>query len=62
MGHGLHVADPVFRSYSESSKVRELARSLGWVAPVLPQSMYIFKQPKIGGEVTAHQVVWCSAH
>eukprot|EP00037_Helgoeca_nana_P006178 m.57313 g.57313 ORF g.57313 m.57313 type:complete len:317 (-) comp17073_c0_seq1:285-1235(-) len=55
VGHGLHVLDPVFREYSSSEKVLQLAQSLGWVAPVLPQSMYIFKQPKIGGEVTSHQ-------
>lgn len=55
VGHGLHVADDVFRTYSKSQKVHDLVRSLGWVDPVLPQSMYIFKQPGIGGEVTSHQ-------
>merc|ERR1712025_743925 len=55
VGHGLHIADPVFKAYSSSAKVRTLARELGWKAPVLPQSMYIFKQPSIGGEVTSHQ-------
>jgi phytanoyl-CoA hydroxylase len=28
---------------------------LGFVQPLLLQSMYIFKQPTIGGEVTCHQ-------
>jgi len=55
IGHGLHVTDPVFKTYSESEKVAKLVRELGWEAPVLPQSMYILKNPKIGGEVTAHQ-------
>ncbi|GBG31552.1 Phytanoyl-CoA dioxygenase domain-containing protein 1 [Hondaea fermentalgiana] len=55
IGHGLHVLDPVFRAYAESDKVCKLVRELGWEAPVLPQSMYILKNPKIGGEVTAHQ-------
>jgi len=55
VGHGLHVADEVFKEYSGSPKVTALARRLGWAAPVLPQSMYIFKQPRIGGEVTSHQ-------
>mmetsp|Transcript_38832 Transcript_38832/g.86771 ORF Transcript_38832/g.86771 Transcript_38832/m.86771 type:complete len:396 (+) Transcript_38832:71-1258(+) len=55
VGHGLHVVDLVFRAYAESPKVGALVRSLGWVDPVLPQSMFIFKQPKIGGEVTPHQ-------
>lgn len=55
VGHGLHVEDTVFREYSQSDKVKDLVNALGWVDPVLPQSMYIFKQPKIGGEVTSHQ-------
>jgi len=55
VGHGLHVADEVFRKYSHSDKVLDLVEELGWKDPVLPQSMYIFKQPGIGGEVTSHQ-------
>ena len=55
VGHGLHLADPTFRKYAQSVKVAALARALGWTDPVLPQSMYIFKQPRIGGEVTSHQ-------
>lgn len=55
VGHGLHVADEIFKDYSTSAKVSELVAELGWKDPVLPQSMYIFKQPDIGGEVTAHQ-------
>eukprot|EP00501_MAST-03F_sp_TOSAG23-6_P001967 GSMAST32.ASY1.ANO1.2051.1 assembled CDS len=54
-GHGLHLADPIFRRYSFSPKIATLTRALGWIDPVLPQSMYIFKQPQIGGEVTSHQ-------
>jgi len=54
-GHALHFLDPVFTAYSQSPKVKELVRSLGYRDPVLPQSMYIFKQGKIGGEVTSHQ-------
>eukprot|EP00434_Breviolum_minutum_P010261 symbB.v1.2.009055.t1/scaffold569.1/size186053/24 len=45
VGHGLHVLDPI----------AELVEELGWKDPVLPQSMYIFKQPLVGGEVTSHQ-------
>lgn len=55
VGHGLHLCDKVFEEYSQSSKVSELVAELGWKDPVLPQSMYIFKQPTIGGEVTSHQ-------
>ena len=56
VGHGLHVQDSVFKEYTESSKVAEVAHALGWTSPEVPQSMYIFKQPGIGGEVTPHQV------
>eukprot|EP00039_Didymoeca_costata_P009533 m.126517 g.126517 ORF g.126517 m.126517 type:complete len:311 (-) comp14518_c0_seq3:118-1050(-) len=55
VGHGLHVVEDVFREYSFSEKVKNLVKDLGWKDPVLPQSMYIFKQPGIGGEVTPHQ-------
>lgn len=55
VGHGLHCVDEVFKAYSFSSKVMDLVEELGWKKPVLPQSMYIFKQPEIGGEVTSHQ-------
>lgn len=55
VGHGLHVADSVFEGYAHSPKVAALTASLGWRSPVVPQSMYIFKQPSIGGEVTPHQ-------
>ena len=55
VGHGLHVQDPVFRKYSTSAKIAALTRALGWMDPVLPQSMYIFKQPHDGAEVTSHQ-------
>ena len=55
VGHGLHVADPLFREYSQSKRVARLVQALGWKDPVLPQSMYIFKQPFDGDEVTSHQ-------
>jgi len=55
VGHGLHLDVPQFGPYSTSDKVGNLARSLGWNDPVIPQSMYIFKQPRIGGEITSHQ-------
>jgi len=55
VGHGLHVADDAFREYSNSDKVANLVGQLGYKDAVVPQSMYIFKQPVIGGEVTSHQ-------
>ena len=54
VGHDLHSKDPVFAKYSTSPRVAALTRALGWVDPVLPQSMYIFKQANGGDEVTSH--------
>ncbi|XP_014445445.1 phytanoyl-CoA dioxygenase domain-containing protein 1 isoform X7 [Tupaia chinensis] len=51
----LHAHDAVFRRVTHSPKVQALARSLGLQRPVVVQSMYIFKQPHIGGEVSPHQ-------
>ena len=44
-----------FFEYTSSSKLRELVLSLGYRDPVVPQSMYIFKNPKVGGAVHSHQ-------
>ena len=55
IGHAMHVQNDVFRKYSFSDKVKNLVAALGYQDPVLPQSMYIFKQPGIGGAVTSHQ-------
>lgn len=55
IGHALHDLDPVFNRFSRTPKLRELVDDLGIDDPLLLQSMYIFKQPNIGGEVTCHQ-------
>ncbi|XP_067398169.1 phytanoyl-CoA dioxygenase domain-containing protein 1 isoform X2 [Emydura macquarii macquarii] len=55
IGHALHAHDPVFKQITHSSKMQELGRKLGLEKPVVVQSMYIFKQPGIGGEVRPHQ-------
>jgi phytanoyl-CoA hydroxylase len=55
IGHALHDLDPIFERFSRSEKVKELTKSIGMKDPLLLQSMYIFKQPNIGGEVTCHQ-------
>lgn len=51
----LHDLDPVFRRFSRSERVANVLRSLGYKRPLPMQSMYIFKQPSIGGEVVPHQ-------
>ena len=55
IGHALHDLDPVFDEFSHTAELKQLASDLGLANPLLIQSMYIFKQPKIGGEVNCHQ-------
>lgn len=55
VGHALHVHEKVFEEYAHSGMVFELVRQLGYADPRIPQSMYIFKQPRVGGAVTSHQ-------
>lgn len=54
IGHALHDLDPVFDKFSRTPEIEQLVSDLGIVDPLLLQSMYIFKQPRIGGEVTCH--------
>jgi phytanoyl-CoA hydroxylase len=55
IGHALHDLDPVFDTFSRSPRMEVLTRDLGFVEPLLLQSMVIVKPPRIGGEVTCHQ-------
>jgi len=55
IGHAMHDLDPVFSAFSRGPGLAALAADLGLAQPQLWQSMYIFKQPGIGGEVTWHQ-------
>jgi phytanoyl-CoA hydroxylase len=55
IGHAEHDTDPVFSAFSRQPAFAEIAEDLGFADPLLLQSMYIFKQPKIGGEVVNHQ-------
>ena len=55
IGHALHDLDEVFFKFSHKKELDNIAKSIGINKPLLIQSMYIFKQPKIGGEVVCHQ-------
>jgi phytanoyl-CoA hydroxylase len=55
VGHALHLTPGAFSDYCLSAKIRDLVLDLGWQDPVVPQSMYIFKQALMGGVVTSHQ-------
>jgi len=55
IGHALHDHVPEFRAFARQPLIGEALRALGYRDPVLWQTMYIFKQPHIGGEVRWHQ-------
>jgi phytanoyl-CoA hydroxylase len=55
IGHAMHDLDPVFDAFSHGAALDALARDIGNDDPRVYQSMYIFKQPHIGGEVRWHQ-------
>lgn len=55
IGHALHDLDPVFAAVSYDPRLCEIAGQIGMLEPLAAQSMAIFKQPGIGGEVGWHQ-------
>lgn len=55
IGHALHDLDPVFDEFSRSPDIKNLVHEFNFSDPLLLQSMYIFKQPNIGGKVSCHQ-------
>jgi phytanoyl-CoA hydroxylase len=55
IGHAMHDLDPVFDAFSRGPALNALAKDVGLAEPQIWQSMYIFKQPGIGGEVGWHQ-------
>lgn len=55
LGHAMHDLDPVFDGFSRTPALAEVAADIGLQDPLLLQSMYIFKPPHIGGEVSCHQ-------
>jgi len=55
IGHAMHDLHPVFSAFSRGQALAEVAQRIGLRQPRIWQSMYIFKQPGIGGEVRWHQ-------
>jgi phytanoyl-CoA hydroxylase len=55
IGHAMHDLDPTFESFSYTPELAGVAADIGLVDALALQSMYIFKQPFIGGEVGCHQ-------
>jgi phytanoyl-CoA hydroxylase len=54
LGHAMHDLDPVFEAFSRTDDLARVSEEVGFTDPLLLQSMYIFKQPHIGGEVNCH--------
>jgi len=55
IGHAQHDLDDEFERFAYQPRLAEVAADLGLVDALALQSMYIFKQPHIGGEVGCHQ-------
>ena len=55
IGHALHDRVPEFTNFCRLPFFAGILRAIAYEAPVLWQTMYIFKQPRIGGEVRWHQ-------
>ncbi len=55
IGHALHAHDPVFAPLSTAQRWAEPLRAAGLTAPRAVQSMYIAKDPGVGGAVAPHQ-------
>jgi phytanoyl-CoA hydroxylase len=55
IGHALHDLDAVFERFSYTPELAQVAEDIGLQDALALQSMYIFKQPGIGGEVGCHQ-------
>ena len=55
IGHAMHDLIPDFGNFCRRPEIGELLREIGYDTPSCWQTMYIFKQPDIGGEVRWHQ-------
>ena len=55
IGHAQHELDPIYKKVINSLDIPEIGKQLGIQKPRKLQSMHIFKQPNIGGEVGLHQ-------
>lgn len=55
IGHAMHDCDFVFCEFTHSSKMKNLLKSLNYKKPLIAQSRYFFKMPKLKGQVHPHQ-------
>lgn len=54
IGHAMHDLNPSFKAFCSLPLFGRVLRDIGYQDPLLWQTMYIFKQPHIGGEVRWH--------
>jgi len=55
IGHAMHDLVPEFSAFCRLPLFAQCLRSIGYQSTVLWQTMYIYKQARIGGEVRWHQ-------
>ena len=55
IGHAMHDLVPEFKTFCRQAFFAETLLAIGYENPWLWQTMYIYKQPRIGGEVRWHQ-------
>jgi len=55
IGHALHKLDSIYNQFTHSDIFRKISHDIGVKNPLIPQSMYIFKSPGVGGKVSPHQ-------
>ncbi|MBT3854834.1 MAG: phytanoyl-CoA dioxygenase family protein [Thiotrichales bacterium] len=55
IGHAQHELDPIYKKVINELDIPTMGKQLGIKKPRKIQSMHIFKQPNIGGEVGLHQ-------
>ncbi|UJR17595.1 hypothetical protein I4U23_004491 [Adineta vaga] len=55
IGHALHILNPCFKEFTYSDKIKAIGRDLHFIKPAIRQSMYMFKQPFIGGKIPPHR-------
>ena len=54
LGHAMHDLDPDISAFCRSGSFADVANAVGMTDPLLLQSMIIFKNPEVGGEVSIH--------
>jgi phytanoyl-CoA hydroxylase len=55
IGHAMHDLDAEFEAFTYTQDLADVVTDVGLPDALALQSMYIFKQPLIGGEVGCHQ-------